>query len=318
MLLTGGSGFVGGAFLERVITISGLSVRAPLRHLPIGDPGGVEFCQVKGLEPTVSWAEALDNVDVVVHAAARVHVLDDGAVDPVAAFREINSEGTLNLARQAVAAGVRRFIFISSVKANGEATALGSPYTVDSPTCPCDPYGISKLEAESGLQALSAETGLEVVVIRPPLVYGRGVKANFLSMIRWVYHGLPLPFGAIDNKRSLVALDNLVDLMVTCIDHPAAANRTFFVSDGEDLSTTQLLRRIGFALGRPALLVPVPVWMLNAAASILGRRDISRKICGSLQVDISAARELLGWQPKVSIDEAMRETVADFLESQNR
>jgi nucleoside-diphosphate-sugar epimerase len=240
--------------------------------------------------------------------------MHDESSDPLAEFRKVNVEGTLNLARQAAEAGVRRFIFISSIKVNGEGTPLGSPYRADAQPQPADSYGISKMEAEQGLRALAAETGMEVVIIRPTLVYGPGVKANFLSMMRWLHKGVPLPFGAIHNQRSLVALDNLVDLIVTCIDHPAAANQTFLVSDGEDLSTTELLRRMATALGKPARLLPVPSWLLEAGASILGKKALSQRLCGSLQVDISKTRELLGWTPPLSVDAALRKTAAHFLE----
>jgi nucleoside-diphosphate-sugar epimerase len=224
----------------------------------------------------------------------------------------------LNLARQAAEAGVRRFIFISSIKVNGEGTPLGAPYRADAQPQPADPYGISKMEAEQGLRALAGETGMEVVIIRPTLVYGPGVKANFLNMMRWLHKGVPLPFGAIHNRRSLVALDNLVDLIVTCIEHPAAANQTFLVSDGEDLSTTELLRRMATALGAPAHLLPVPSWLLEAGATMLGKKALSQRLCGSLQVDISKTRELLGWTPPLSVDAALRKTAKHFLEHHTR
>ena len=253
-------------------------------------------------------------VQIVIHAAARVHVMSESSADPLAEFRKVNVDGTLNLARQAVAAGVRRFIFVSSIKVNGEGTEPGKPYKADDAPAPVDPYGISKLEAEHGLLALAAETGMEVVIIRPVLVYGPGVKANFRSMMNWLNKGIPLPLGSIRNKRSLVALDNLVDLIVTCIEHPAAANQVFLVSDGEDLSTTELLRRMGAALGKPARLLPLPGAWLNGAACLLGKGAIAQRLCGSLQVDIEKTRRLLGWTPPVTVDEALRKTARHFLE----
>lgn len=258
----------------------------------------------------------MKGVDVVIHCAARVHVMHDQAVDPLIEFRKVNLAGTLNLARQAAAAGVQRFVFISSIKVNGEGTAPGMPYHADDAVTPLDAYGISKHEAEQGLLALAAETGMEVVIIRPVLVYGPGVKANFLNMMSWLYKGIPLPFGAIYNKRSLVALDNLVDLIVTCIDHPAAANQVFLVSDGDDLSTTDLLRRMGRALGKPARLIPIPSKWLEFGARLLGKQALAQRLCGSLQVDISKTRELLGWTPPVSVDEGLRKTAEYFLEHQ--
>jgi UDP-glucose 4-epimerase len=239
--------------------------------------------------------------------------MHDKAADPLTEFRKVNVEGTLNLARQAAEAGVRRFIYISSIKVNGEQTFLGQLFTEDDLPAPLDPYSISKYEAEEGLRKLAQQTGMEIVIIRPPLVYGPGVKANFLAMMRWLRKGVPLPLGAIHNQRSFVALDNLVDLIVTCIDHPAAANQTFLVSDGEDLSITGLLRRMGLALGRPARLIPVPVFLLTAGAALVGRRDMAQRLCGSLQVDISKAQTLLGWKPPISVDEGLHRTAQGLL-----
>ena len=242
--------------------------------------------------------------------------MDDQEADPLSAFRHVNTEGTVRLARQAVEAGVRRFVFISSIKVNGEFTRQGIPFTADDVAAPTDPYGVSKLEAEQALRALAEVSGMEVVIIRPTLVYGPGVKANFLSMLRWLDKGVPLPLASIDNRRSLVALDNLVDLILTCMEHPAAANQTFLVSDGEDLSTSGLLRRMGQALGRPARLLPMPTWALEAAATLLGKRSISMRLCASLQVDISKTRRILGWNPPVSVDEALVKVARYFKETE--
>jgi len=242
--------------------------------------------------------------------------MNDDTADPLREFRRINVDGTLQLARQAAEAGVKRFVFISSIKVNGESTVPGQPFTAAQAPAPIDPYGVSKWEAEQQLRKLSAETGMEVVIIRPALVYGPGVKANFLNMMKWLYKGVPLPLGAIHNKRSLVALDNLVDLIVTCIDHPRAANQTFLVSDGEDLSTTELLQRTSRALGKLPRLLAVPAWMLETAAKILGKQSIAQRLLGSLQVDIAHTRETLGWTPPVSVDAALRKTAQHFLEQQ--
>ena len=262
---------------------------------------------VSDLSVDTDWSLALLGVSQVVHAAARVHVMQDAALDALTEYRRVNVQGTLNLARQAAATGVKRFIFLSSVKVNGEATQPGQFFTADDAPSPQDPYGISKMEAVEGLREIAARTGMEVVIIRPPLVYGPGVKANFQAMTRWLVRGAPLPFAAIThNRRSLVALDNLVDLIVTCIHHPAAANQTFLVSDGEDLSTTDLLRRMGHALGKPARLLPVPPALLKLEATLLGKPEMAQRLCGSLQVDISKTRQLLGWSPPVSVDEGLR------------
>ena len=229
----------------------------------------------------------------------------------------LNSEGnveeTLNLALQAAAVGVRRFVFISSIKVNGESTSLGQAFAVENVPNPQDPYGISKLEAEQGLINISNQVGMEVVIIRPPLVYGPGVKANFLAMMRWLQKGLPLPLGAIYNRRSLAALDNLVDLIVTCLDHPAAANRTFMVSDDEDISTTELLRRTSKALGKPAYLVPVPESLLQIGAKLLGKQGIIPRLFGNLQVDISHTKQILDWTPPINVDDGLRKTAEWFL-----
>lgn len=311
ILLTGATGFVGGAVLESVS--KGFSVRVALRSLDaFFVPDGLEVFKAS-LKPDQNWKNVLVGVLSVIHCAARVHVMKDQSSDPLTEFRQVNVEGTLNLARQAAAANVKRFVFISSIKVNGEVTAEGVCYKADDIPAPLDQYGVSKMEAEHGLRAIAAETGMEVVIIRPVLVYGPGVKANFLDMMRWLNKGVPLPFGAIHNRRSLVALDNLVDLIVTCIDHPAAANQTFLVSDGEELSTSELLRRMGVALGKPACLLPVSSSLLEVGAAMFGKKAFAQRLCGSLQVDISKTRELLGWSPPVSLDEALRHTAVHFL-----
>jgi nucleoside-diphosphate-sugar epimerase len=314
-LVTGGSGFVGRALINRLTLIAGSTVIAPVRNVATKFPEGVRSIPFTNLDATFNWSDELKDVDCVVHAAARVHVMNDVSADPLAAFRKVNVEATLNLARQAAASGTKRFIFISSIKVNGEGAEPGTVYRADDVPAPIDPYGVSKLEAEQGLKELAAVTGMEVVIIRPVLVYGPGVKANFLSMMRWLYRGVPLPFGAVHNQRSLVAIDNLVDLIVTCSDHPAAANQVFLVSDGEDVSTTQLLRKLAGALGKPARLLPIPVWLLSGAAALLGKRALSDRILGSLQVDISKNRQLLGWTPPVTLDKALSLTAQHFLDS---
>ena len=311
-LLTGASGFVGGGVLSR-LAAADYPVRVALRGPSKMGCLRVPSVTIGELLPCTNWAEALEGVQVVIHAAARVHVMAERATDPLKEFRQANVEGTLQLARQAAQAGAKRFIFISSIKVNGESTERDVPFSIGDFPAPLDPYGISKMEAETGLRSLAAETGMEVVIIRPVLVYGPGVKANFRSMMNWLCMGVPLPLGAIHNKRSLVSLDNLVDLIVTCIDHPAAANQTFLVSDGEDLSTTELLRRMSLALGKPARLLPVPAALLGRAAAMLGKKNVAQRLCGSLQVDISKTRELLGWAPPVSVDQALRMTADHYL-----
>jgi len=306
VLLTGATGFVGRAVLERLAASEGLESVASLRGPALPDcPPNVSTVHVNGLDAETDWSSALDQVQVVIHCAARAHVMQDTEADPLAAFRKVNVEGTLNLARQAVRQGVRRFVFISSIKVNGEGTPLNQPYAADAPPAPMDPYGVSKMEAEQGLRQIARDSGMDVVIIRPVLVYGPGVRANFLNMMRWLDKGIPLPLGAIHNRRSMVALDNLADLIMICIDHPAAANQTFLISDGVDLSTTQLLARMGQALGKPAWLLPVPSRWLEWGAQLLGQQALSQRLCGSLQVDISKTRQLLGWTPALNVDAAV-------------
>ena len=310
-LVTGANGFVGSALCAR-LRKDGAPVRGAVRSSNVR-PGGTEGVTVGGLASDTDWSEALKNVEQVVHLAARVHVMNDKSSDPLAEFRRVNVEGTAALARQAAAAGVRRFVFLSSVKVNGEFTEAGQPFTADDVPAPEDPYGVSKHEAEQLLRQIAGETGREVVIIRPPLVYGPGVKANFESMMRWLARGVPLPLAAVTrNRRSLVALDNLVDLIVTCLNHPAAANRTFLVSDGEDLSTAQLLKRMSAAMGKPARLFYVPPGLLKLGATLLNKPGIYQRLCGSLQLDITKASQLLDWTPPVSVDEGLRRAAEGF------
>lgn len=309
MLVTGATGFVGSAVVARLVR-DGVEVRACVRRAgAIATRSEVQTVQVGDLTGDSDWREALSGIDAVVHAAARVHVMHDTVANPLNEFRRVNVEGTLNLARQAAACGVKRFVFISSIKVHGETSAPGCPFTADQMPAPVDAYGISKLEAELGLRDVAVETGLEVVVIRPPLVYGPGVKANFAAMLRWLQRGIPLPFGATHNLRSLVALANLVDLTVLCLVHPAAANQTFLVSDGEDVSTTELLRRASKAMGCSAKLISVPVQWLKAAATLAGKKDMAERLCSSLQVDIEKTRQLLDWNPPLTLDQGLKITV---------
>ncbi|MBT9097228.1 SDR family oxidoreductase [Methylovulum psychrotolerans] len=312
VLVTGAAGFIGSALCSGLMA-NHWEVNAAIRRFLCAVPQATRHIAIADINAHTDWQAALTAVDVVVHLAARVHVLDDKAADPLAAFRQINVGGTLNLARQAARAGVKRFVFISSIKVNGENTLPGQAFTADAMPAPADAYGLSKWEAEDGLRQLALDTDMEVVVIRPPLVYGPGVKANFRALLGFLHRGIPLPLARIVNKRSLIALDNLVDVIILCMTHPAAANQTFLVSDGEDIATPELLRRLAAALGKPARLLPVPVVVLNTLLFCLGKRGVAARLCGNLQVDISKTCARLAWVPKVSLNEALAETAQSYL-----
>lgn len=312
MLITGASGFLGRALVRTLSADDHFKLTAVSRTGITDLPSTVLPYQLGDINATTDWSAALD-VDVVVHAAARVHVMNDQAHDPLTLFREINTAGTLNLARQAARAGVRRFIFISSVKVNGESTVAGQPFLADDICAPSDPYSISKYEAEQGLIELGASTGMEIVIIRPVLVYGPGVKANFYQLMRILQRGIPMPLGAVNNSRSLVSLDNLIDLIRVCIEHPAAANQKLLVSDGEDVSTTELARRILKLSGSKTWLMPVPDYLIFSLAKLARREPSARRVLGSLQVDINKTRTLLNWSPPCSLNQGLKRTVDHFL-----
>lgn len=303
VLVTGANGFVGRAACHR-LRADGITVVAAMRQTD-GSAGVVPVGDIDG---HTDWTSALAGVDSVLHLAARVHVMDELSDDPLAEFRRVNVQGTLRLAQQAVQAGIKRLVYVSSIKVNGEQTEPGRPFAASDAPAPVDPYGISKLEAEQGLRTLAQATGLELVIVRPPLVYGPGVGGNFARMVRWLHSGVPLPLGmATANRRSLVALDNLVDLLAACLAHPAAAGEVFLVSDGEDLSTAELLRRLATALDLRVRLLPVPPVVLQLAATALGRRELAQRLMGSLQVDTADTQRVLQWKPLVTVDEALRQ-----------
>jgi nucleoside-diphosphate-sugar epimerase len=308
-LVSGATGFVGRALVGRLLA-EGWRVRAALRDPSRGRglDGMVELAEVGEIGPDTRWAGALSGVDVVFHLAARVHQLPDPSPDPASAYRRVNAAGTERLARAAAAAGVRRLVFVSSIKVNGEARA--APYTEDDAPAPADAYGESKREAEAALWSEARASGLEIVVVRPPLVYGPGVKANLLRLLRAVDRGLPLPLGAIRNRRSLLYVENLADALIACARDPRAAGRTYLVSDGEDLSTPGLIRALAKALARPARLVPVPVPLLRAAGTLLGARAAVDRLVGSLAVDSTRLRRELGWSPPFTTREGLERTAA--------
>ena len=320
ILVTGATGFIGSALIEYLVNVQGCAVVGMVRLIKdfyistavefrLGDVGSLNKTDID-----------LSDVDVIIHTAGRAHIMNDSSSNPLEEFRQVNTTGTLDVARLAADSGVKRFVFLSSIKVNGEMTKPGHLFTPDDVHVPDDPYGLSKYEAEQGLLALAQETGMEVVIIRPPLVYGPGVKANFSSMMKWMGKPVLLPFGAIHNQRSLVALDNLVSFISLCADRkksPHAANQVFLISDGEDVSTTQLLRKVGQALnlqspsGIKAWLVPVPVSIMTFFAKLLGKGDMANRLFGSLQVDSSKARDLLGWEPVITMDEQLAKMTKD-------
>ncbi|HTE44872.1 MAG TPA: SDR family oxidoreductase [Gemmatimonadaceae bacterium] len=314
VLVTGATGFIGQALVGRLADCPGVTVRAGVRRRSDVLPSLVTQVVVPELGSGGDWHSALAGVHSVVHLAARVHMTTDPSADPLSEYRRVNLEGTLSLARQAASSGVRRFVFASTVKVNGESTRAERPFTESDAPAPADAYGLSKAEAEAALFEVGATSGMEIVVIRPTLVYGPGVKANFRSMTRWLQRGLPLPLGAIHhNRRSLIGIDNLVDLILTCLRHPAAANEVFLAADGEDLSTTGLLRRTAAALGVQPRLIPVPAGLVALVALLVGKRSAWRRLGGSLHVDITKARTRLDWCPPVSVDEGLRRAVLPLM-----
>lgn len=308
VLLTGASGFVGRAILKAA-QLRGIKIRPVYRsHEQVR--AGCHDVLISHLDNKVDWIESLYGIEVVVHAAALTHVMWNNNQNLLPEYRRVNVEGTINLARQAAACGVKRFVFISSIKVNGDATPLGQPFTSDDLPAPVDAYGLSKSEAERQLMILAKETGIEVTIIRPPLIYGPGVKGNFASLLKWVRRGIPIPLGCVThNRRSLVGIDNLVELILICLNHPNAANQIFLVSDGEDLSTSDLLRRIGGAMGRSSRLIFIPVWIITTVASLMGKTTISNRLMGTLQVDNQKTCDLLNWRPHVSVDDGLRRAV---------
>lgn len=306
ILLTGASGFVGRA-TETALLAAGHGVRRVVRQPGASDDSAFRIETISGC---TDWCDAFDGVHAVIHLAARVHQMRDSAADPLAAFRAVNVAGSERLARAAAAASVRRFVYVSSVKAVAESSPDGQMLDEDCVTLPLDPYGVSKLEAEQALHRVARETGLELVIVRPPLVYGRGVGANFRALIRAVARGVPLPLACVDNRRSLVSVDNLADALRICAEHPAAAGRTYFVTDGEDVSSAELVRRIGRALGRPVRLLPVPVQWLRVGAALAGRPTPIQRLVDSLSLDSGRIRRELGWQPPQSMDQALATMVA--------
>lgn len=302
ILLTGATGFIGRELVRALNQRKEVSLAVALRSR---DPAFCSATHVVGeLSIDTDWSAAVARQQVVIHAAARAHILNDLTSNALDEYRRVNLNGTIKLAKQAAAAGVKRFIFISSIGVNGNCSV--NPFSVDDRAMPAEPYALSKWEAEQALWEVQEETGMELVILRPPLVYGPNAPGNFGNLVRWLEKGWPLPLGAIQNKRSLVGIDNLVDLIIRCIDHPGAANQVFLAGDGEDLSTTELLRGVGKAMGRPARLIPVPAGLLQLGATLLGKRAVAQRLLGSLQVDISKTCERLDWKPPFTVEQGLR------------
>lgn len=302
--ITGATGFVGEVLCKALIA-NGKVPRRFLRR--IAQDCAATDVVVGNIGPGTDWRLALADVDCVIHLAARTHVLDDDAADPLAAYRRINVDATRNLAQQAAAAGVRRFIFMSSIKVHGEATP-DLPYTESDVPAPLDAYGISKLEAESLLRDITRHSAMELVILRPPLIYGPGVKGNFLRLMRIIDRGLPLPLASVRNRRSLIHVANLADIIVDCIDTPAAAGQTFLVSDGEDLSTADLIRRLAAAMNKPARLLPCPIALLQLGAAIFRQRGAVARLTDSLTIDATHLHDTLNWTPRILLDQGLIDT----------
>lgn len=321
ILVTGSGGFVGKRVVElaykREWDVIG-SCRRQSNKRQVEQKQHLECNYVfRNIDANEIWEDVLEGVDCVVHCAARVHQMNDSVQDALTKYREVNVAGTLNLARQALEAGVKRFVFLSSIKVNGEFTVAGQAFTSDECNQPVDAYGISKYEAEKELQNLCNSGSMQLVLIRPPLVYGPGVKANFLAMMRWVDKGIPLPLRSINNRRSLVYLDNLVDLILMSCSHPNAVGQVLLVSDDEDVSVSKILAVMAFSMEKSNRMLPCPMGMITFIARLLRKSDIALRVCGNLQLDISKTKDLLGWSPPISFDEGIARTCKSYLASKN-
>lgn len=316
VIITGANGFLGSALAAHLAKRSDYHVIASVRRADAPLPAGTEPL-VAPFEQVDAWRAAMSGIDVVVHVAARVHLLQDDSTDPLLEYRRDNVAASVALAQAAADAGVRRFVFISSIHVNGRET-IDERFDESMQPRIETPYAQSKLEAEQELRSIADRTGIELVIIRPPLVYGEGVAGNFARLLKLVASGMPIPLGAVRNQRSAIARENLVDFITLCLDHPRAANELFVVSDGMDLSTPELIRALARGMNRRAVLLPVPVSILRSAAGLIGRAEEFRQLCGSLAVNSSKAQTMLGWQPPLSAEAAMMAAGTNFINRRNR
>lgn len=315
-LITGATGFVGNSLCAELVR-RGQFVRAAQRF-EVQNVENIEVVKVGSINGDTDYGEVLRNVDVVIHLAARVHVMHDTASNPLDEFRKVNVAGTERLARSAAAYGVRRLVYVSSIKVSGEATLDGKQLTELDEVLPQDPYGISKWEAEQALDRVAKETGLEVVIIRPPLVYGAGVKGNFAEMMKVLAKDIPLPLASVKNDRSLIYVENLVDALIVCANHPAAKGQTYLVSNDEDISTPDLLRQLGDAMGHPARLFSFPQYLIKIAGRLVGKSDQIDRLLGSLRVDSNKIRRELSWKPPYSLQQSLCITGRSFFNFKNK
>ena len=311
LFVTGASGFVGKALLPKLLA-KGFLVRALIRKHGFYTSPKIDYIKINDLAEIKDLTQSLLEVDVVIHLAARVHVMSENIESPLDEYRRVNVQQTINLARHAANLGVKRFIFISSAKVNGELTRVNKPFRPDDQPNPRDPYSISKMEAEDALIRLSRETDMEIVIIRPPIIYGPGVKANFLRLIKIIDKGIPLPFGSVQNFRSMIFIDNLLDLIIRVIDHPDAAGEILLVSDDEDVSTKCLINHLSHELGRKARLIRFPERLLSLLFKVLGKSDIYNRLIGSFQLDIKRTKEKIGWNPPVNFEQAIKITIKSY------
>lgn len=316
ILVTGANGFIGQRLCETLLNAS-YFVRGAVRHFPEGlhslkSGNNAEFVFIDNVSPETNWGMALKGIDCIIHLAARVHIMRETSGDPITVFRKVNAEGTSLLARMAADAGVKRFIFLSTVKVNGEETEEHQFTERDTPN-PHDDYSSSKWEAEQALHNISDAAGLEIVILRPPLVYGQGVKANFLRLLDMVNKNIPLPLSTVNNKRSMIYIGNLVDAIIRCIEHPSAANQTYLVSDGQDVSSPDLIRMIAGAMGKKARLFPCPVPLLKMIGKVTGKSSEVERLTGSLQIDTAKIRRELNWTPPFTMEQGLRKTADWFM-----